>query len=185
MPTSTALQMMRPAGVWDPVRPAIISPDARNDASWRDGFEAGYLDKDRQLAYAFTLVRAVGVFINADQVKDGELKSFKDLLAPKWKGKIAISDPRTIGSTFWPLTIARLRSGDGIMKQLLVDQEPVLSRDRNQLTEFMVRGRYPIGVGLNVLALQDFQARGVGKNVKTIALPELDYQAAGSRPQAH
>ena len=100
MPTSTALQVMRPAGVWDPVRPAIISPDARNDASWRDGFEAGYLDKDRQLAYAFTLVRAVGVFINADQVKDGELKSFKDLLAPKWKGKIAISDPRTIGSTF-------------------------------------------------------------------------------------
>ena len=180
MPTSTALQVLRPAGVWDPVRPVIIAPEARNDASWRDGFEAGYLDKDRQLVYAFTLVRAVGVFINADQVKDGELKSFKDLLAPKWKGKIAVSDPRTIGSTFWPLTIARLRLGDGIMKQLLVDQEPVLSRDRNQLTEFMVRGRYPIGIGLNVLALQDFQAHGVGKNVKTIALSELDYQASGS-----
>ena len=125
-------------------------------------------------------MRAVGIFVDTDQVKDGELKSFKDLLAPKWKGKIAVSDPRTIGSTFWPLTVARLRLGDGIMKQLLVDQEPVLSRDRNQLTEFMVRGRYPIGIGLNVLALQDFQAHGVGKNVKTLALPELDYQAAGS-----
>src|SRR5262249_28528571 len=63
---------------------------------------------------------------------------------------------------------------------LLVDQEPVLSRDRNQLTEFMVRGRYPIAIGLNALALQDFQAKGVGKNVRTIVLPEMDYQSSGS-----
>ena len=180
MPMSTALQVLKPAGVWDPVRPAIITPEARNDASWRGGFEAGFLDRDRRLAYAFTLVRAVGVFVNVDRVKDGELTSVKDLLASKWKGKIAISDPRVIGSSFWPLTVARLKLGDAIMKQLLVDQEPVLSRDRNQLTEFMVRGRYPIAIGLNALALQDFQVHGVGKNVRTLLLPELDYQASGS-----
>jgi ABC-type Fe3+ transport system substrate-binding protein len=44
----------------------------------------------------------------------------------------------------------------------------------------MVRGRYPIAIGLNGLALQDFQAHGVGKNVKTWLLPELDYQSSGS-----
>ena len=180
MPTSTALQVLRPAGIFDPIRGAVIAPDARNDAHWRGGFEAGFLDRDRNLAYAFTLVRAAGTFVNVDRVKDGDLKGFKDLLDPKWKGKIAISDPRVIGSTFWPLTIARLKLGDSIMKQLLVDQEPVLSRDRNQLTEFMVRGRYPIAIGLNALALQDFQAKGVGKNIKTILLPEMDYQSSGS-----
>ncbi len=180
MPTSTALQVLKPAGVWDPVRPAIISPDAKKDANWRGGFEAGFLDKEKKLAYAFSLLRAVGTFVNVDQVKEGELKSFKDLLAPRWKGKIAISDPRVIGSTFWPLTVARQKLGDGIMKQLLVDQEPVLSRDRNQLSEFMVRGRYPIAIGLNNLAVQDFQAHGVGKNVQTVLLPEMDYQSSGS-----
>src|SRR3989442_6588578 len=180
MPMSTALQVLKPAGVWDPVRPAIITPEARTAASWRGGFEAGFLDRDRRLAYAFTLVRSVGIFVNVDQVKDGELRSVKDLLAPRWKGRIAISDPRTIGSTFWPLTVARLKVGDGIMKQILVDQEPVLSRDRNQLSEFMIRGRYPLGIGLNILAIQDFQAKGVGKNIKTISLPELDYQSGGS-----
>lgn len=180
IPTSTALQVLKPAGIWDPIRPAIISPEAKSNANWRDGFEAGFLDKDKQIAYSFSLVRAVGVFANVDLLKDGEVQSFKDLLAPRWKGKIAISDPRVIGSTFWPLTVARLKLGDGIMKQLLVDQEPVLSRDRNQLTEFMVRGRYPLGIGLNILALQDFQGKGVGKNIKTIALPEMDYQSGGS-----
>jgi iron(III) transport system substrate-binding protein len=180
MPMTTALQVLKPAGIWDPVRPAIIAPEVRNDANWRGGFDAGFLDKDKRLAYSFTLVRAVGVFINVDRVKDGELKSVKDLLAPKWKGKIAISDPRVIGSSFWPLTIARLKLGDGIMKQLLIDQEPVLSRDRNQLSEFMVRGRYPVAIGLNALAIQDFQGHGVGKNIKTQLLPEMDYQASGS-----
>src|SRR5882724_3884199 len=180
MPMSTALQVLKPAGVWDPVRPAIVTPEARNDASWRGGFEAGFLDRDKRLAYAFTLVRAVGVFVNVDRIKEGELKGFKDLLAPRWKGKIVISDPRVIGSTFWPLTVARLKLGDGIMKQLLVDQQPVLSRDRNQLSEFMVRGRYPVGIGLNVLAIQDFQVHGVGRSVRTLPLPEFDYQSSGS-----
>ena len=180
MPMTTALQVLKPAGVWDPIRPAIILPEAKSDASWRGGFDAGFLDRERRLAYSFALVRAAGVFVNTDRVKDGELKSVSDLLAPKWKGKIAISDPRVIGSSFWPLTTARLRLGDGIMKQLLIDQEPVLSRDRNQLSEFMVRGRYPIAIGLNALAIQDFQAHGVGKNVKTLQLPEMDYQSSGS-----
>ena len=180
MPMSTALQVLKPAGVWDPIKPVIVAAEARNNANWRGGFDAGFLDRDRHLAYSFSLVRAPGVFVNVDQVKEGELKSVKDLLAPKWKGRIAISDPRTIGSTFWPLTAARLKLGDAIMKQILVDQEPVLSRDRNQLTEFMVRGRYPIAIGLNGLALQDFQSHGVGKNVKTWLLPELDYQSSGS-----
>ena len=179
IPTSTALQVMKQSGVWDPIRPVITQPEARSDASWRGGFDAGFLDRDK-LSYAFTLVRSLGVFVNADQVKVDELRSVKDLLAPKWKGKIVISDPRIIGSTFWPLTVARLALGDGIMKQLLIDQEPVLSRDRNQLSEFMLRGRYPIGIGLNVLAIQDFQAHGVGRNIKTHLLPEFDYQSAGS-----
>ena len=179
IPTSTALQVMKQSGVWDPIRPVITQPEARSDASWRGGFEAGFLDRDK-LSYAFTQVRSLGVFVNADQVKLDELRSVKDLLAPKWKGKIVISDPRIIGSTFWPLTVARLALGDGIMKQLLIDQEPVLSRDRNQLSEFMVRGRYPLGIGLNILAIQDFQAHGVGRNIKTHLLPEFDYQSAGS-----
>jgi len=179
IPTSTALQVMKQTGVWDPIRPAILAPEVRSDANWRGGFEAGFLDRDK-LSYAFALTRSLGVFVNADQVKDGELRGVKDLLAPKWKGRIVISDPRVIGSTFWPLTVARLKLGDGIMKQLLVDQQPVLSRDRNQLSEFMVRGRYPVGIGLNVLAIQDFQVHGVGRSVRTLPLPEFDYQSSGS-----
>src|SRR5262245_32779950 len=78
MPTSTALQVLKPAGIFDPVRPAIIAPGVRNDASWRGGFDAGFLDRDRRLAYAMTLVRALGLFVNTDKVKVEEIRSLKD-----------------------------------------------------------------------------------------------------------
>jgi ABC-type glycerol-3-phosphate transport system substrate-binding protein len=50
IPTSTALQVLRPAGVWEPVRPAIVLPEAKDDAGWDGGFERGFaLVKDRAL----------------------------------------------------------------------------------------------------------------------------------------
>src|SRR5262245_64806456 len=60
MPMTTALQVLKPAGVWDPVRPVIVAPEAKNNASWRGGFEAGFLDRDKNLAYAFTDRKRVG-----------------------------------------------------------------------------------------------------------------------------
>src|SRR5207244_5546385 len=41
MPTSTALQVLRPAGIFDPIRGAVIAPDPRNDPHWRGESEAG------------------------------------------------------------------------------------------------------------------------------------------------
>lgn len=180
IPTSTALQVLRPQGVWDPIKPVLIQPSVLDDKAWHDGFAAGFIDSDHELTYAFSLNRSEGVYINTDQVKDGEIRSFNDLLAPKWKGKMVLPDVRTIGSAFWPMTIARQKLGDEIIKQLFVDQQPLLSRDRTQITDFMVRGSYPVGVGPFPLRLQELQRQGLGKNLKTIQIPEFDYQSSGS-----
>lgn len=181
IPTTTALQVLAPAGVFDPIRPQMILPSATNAGAWREGFEAGFgLFKDRQIGYSFTLVRAKGLYVNAGQVKDGELKSFKDLLNPKWKGKISVADPRSIGSSFSPLTVARMKMGDEIMRQLFVDQQAVLASSGSQVAQFLVRGSYPIGIGLDGTVLRDFQNQGVGKDVKPLFLPELDYQSGAA-----
>jgi iron(III) transport system substrate-binding protein len=175
IPTSTALQVLRPAGVWDPVRPAIVLPEVLDDAGWDGGFERGFSAvKDRALAYAFCAVRGAGVTINTDLVKDDQVKSLTDLLNPRWKGKLLLPDVRTMGDSFWSMTSARLNLGDDIIKKLFVDQEPALSRDTRQIAEFMVRGRYPIALGVNPLLLSQFQKQGLGKNLKTLHFPEMD-----------
>jgi iron(III) transport system substrate-binding protein len=174
IPTSTELQVLRPAGVWDPIRPAIILPEAKDDAGWEGGFERGFsVVKDRALTYGFVANRGGGITINIDLVKE-EIKGLNDLLNPKWKGKLLLPDVRTMGDTFWPMTSARLNLGDDIIKKLFVDQEPVLSRDSRQVAEFMVRGRFPIALGVNPLLLSQFQRQGLGKNLRLVHAPEMD-----------
>ena len=175
IPTSTALQVLRPAGVWDPIRPAIVLPEVKDEAAWEGGFERGFaLVKDRALAYGFVAQRGSGISVNPDLVKDEQIRGLTDLLNPKWKGKLLLPDVRTMGDAFWAMTSARLNLGDDIIKKLFVDQEPVLSRDTRQMAEFMVRGRYPIALGINPLLLAQFQKQGLGKNLKLFHFPEMD-----------
>ena len=50
----------------------------------------------------------------------------------------------------------------------------MLSRDTRQIAEFMVRGRYPIALGVNPVLLSQFQKQGLGKNLKIFHFPEMD-----------
>jgi iron(III) transport system substrate-binding protein len=179
IPTSTALQVLRPAGVWDPVRPAIVLPEVKD--GWEGGFERGFaLVKDRALCYGFVAVRGGGVTINTDMVKEDQVRGLKDMLDPRWKGKLLLPDVRVMGDAFWPMTAARLNMGDDIIKKLFVDQEPVLSRDSRQVAEFMVRGRYPIALGVNPQLLATFQRQGLAKNLKLLHFPEMASMSSSS-----
>ena len=44
----------------------------------------------------------------------------------------------------------------------------MITHDRRQLVEWLVRGRYPIALGLNEYVLVSFQKKGVGKNVTAV-----------------
>jgi len=179
IPTSTALQVLRPAGVWDPVRPVIVLPEVKD--GWEGGFERGFaLVKDRALCYGFVAVRGGGVTINTDQVKEGEVRGLKDLLDPRWKGKLLLPDVRVMGDSFWPMTAARLSMGDDVIKKLFVEQEPVLSRDNRQVAEFMVRGRYPIALGVNPQILATYQKQGLAKNLKLLHFAEMATMSSSS-----
>ena len=179
IPTSTALQVLRPAGVWDPVRPVIVLPEVTD--GWEGGFERGFaLVKDRALCYGFVAVRGGGVTINTDQVKEGEVRGLKDLLDPRWKGKLLLPDVRVMGDSFWPMTAARLSMGDDVIKKLFVEQEPVLSRDNRQVAEFMVRGRYPIALGVNPQILATYQKQGLAKNLKLLHFAEMATMSSSS-----
>src|SRR5579859_5072547 len=181
VPATEPLVQAVPQGAIDPIRPLIVRPDVLDDKSWTDGFEGGWLDTGKQYSYAITRSRSQSLWVDTNQVKDGEIKSYKDLLDPKWNGKIFAGDLRTKGSGFWPGTTLRLKTGsDDVIKQVWKDTNAVLSTDARQLTEQMVRGAYPIGLGaISLPILLDFLAQGQGKNLKPIPTPELDYVNSG------
>lgn len=182
MPPQEQLRQTRPAGGLDPIRPAIIVPEVMDDRSWLDGFEGGFYDTEKRWGYALASQKSVEFWINTDEVKDGEITSIKDVLNPKWKGKILGGDPRTKGSGFNSATVMRLTSGDDeIIRKLFVGQEVVLGTDARQLTEFMARGKYAIGIGaVDNIIIKDFLTEGVGKSIKPIPMPEVDYVYANN-----
>lgn len=182
MPTQEQLRQVRKSGGLEPIRPLIIRPDVLDDAVWLDGFEGGFNDTEKKWGYAIGRQRDTPVWVNRDMIKEGELTTLKDMLDPKWKGKIVAGDPRTKGSGFLPLTAARIHTkSDDVVRQLFKDQEPTISTDARQLTEFMVRGRYAIGFGaVDRVIIEDFRSQGMGNNIQVNPVAEFEYLNAGS-----
>jgi iron(III) transport system substrate-binding protein len=182
MPTQEMLRQVRPANGIDPIRPIIVRPELLQDTTWRDGFEGGFNDVEKKMGYSIARDVETQIWVNTDEVKPGEISTLNDLLDPKWRGKMVGGDPRTKGSGFVPTAMFRMITGsDDVVKKLWVEQEVVVSTDARQLTEFMVRGRYAVGVGaVDRRILSDFQEQGLGKNLERVFIPELLYTNAGS-----
>jgi iron(III) transport system substrate-binding protein len=155
-------------GYFQPVRDFIIDPSLVKDETWRGGFEAGFRDNAKAYMYGFTQYVTDLIKINRDAIPADALNSASALLDPKWKGKIVMYDPRAGGAGTLAVTMLRKQLGDSAIKTLLVDQQPVLSTDKRQFTEWVVRGRYPIGIGVVDPYLAPFREQGLQFNVGSL-----------------
>ncbi len=172
IPTITGFSVF-PEGIFDPLRPVLFRPDVLDDTVWRGGLDFGFMDDDKKWVFLMGWNLGTPLWINTDLVQEAEIKSSKDLLEPKWKGKIASFDPRTGGFSASPMTAMRLKHGDDVIKRLYGDQEAAISRDPRQLAEFVLRGRYPIGIGINSPVVDDFRTEGLAKNMKALYLEDF------------
>jgi iron(III) transport system substrate-binding protein len=167
------------SGGLDPVRPVFIQrPDIVDDANWVDGFEGGWLDKNKQMGY--TPVANVGgnqLWINTDVVGNDEIKTFEDLLNPKWQGRIELQDPRVSGDSYVFLTSLRLNTGsDALMRRLLVDQKPIIATDPRNTIERLIRGAIAVASGPRAATLGPFEEQGLTKKLKLLYLPEVQFK---------
>jgi iron(III) transport system substrate-binding protein len=164
------------SGVPEPFRSAVIRPEFMEDKVWRDTFEAGFPDTEKKWAYGTTRSAERRLWINTEIVKEGEIKEVKDLMDPKWKGKIIGTDLRNMGSASYPASLVRRFFGDEGIKRIWKDNEVVLSRDARISTEAMVRGQYAVGIGAvdEGILKSDFLPVGVGKQLKPVLLDNFD-----------
>jgi len=139
----TTINVLHPQKMIDPLKPLLILPEVTDGAKWKRG-KPWFVDKEGQ--YILQLFSSVDtlIFINADHVKPEEMRSAKDLLNPKWMGKIVTDDPTASGSGGGTAVHFYTQLGPEFIKKLYVGQKPVISRDRRQITDWLARGVYPI-----------------------------------------
>ena len=169
---STSVVTLYGEKMLDPLKPLLLQPEVTEGKYWKKG--APYF-ADPERAYLLILFASVDslLFINTDFVKPEELRSAKDLLNPKWKGKISTEDPRLPGGSGVQSAVHfYTQMGPEFVKQLYVDQQPVIQRDRRILTDWMARGTQPICLTCHIDDARDLMKEGY-KLVEVFELSDM------------
>ena len=144
----------------DPIKPLLILPEVLDGSKWKKG-SLWFMDPEQQYVLRLFSSESEEFSINTQQVKPDELRSAKDLLDPKWKGKIATHDPTVPGTGSNQAARFYVQFGEEFAKKLYVDQQPAISRDERQLTDWLLRGTYPIVFGVNDARIEEMRKEGM------------------------
>ena len=128
-----------------PIAPHLSLPDVVDESKWWHG-KHKYLDPQTKHVFVF-VANAGGVNINYNTklVNPKEFKSYRDLLKPKWKGKITAMDPRMRGADTPLLFMYYMPSlGPEFMKQLYGGQKVTIARDYRQPIDWLAKGKFSI-----------------------------------------
>ena len=159
--TTTIVSSLLPAGALDPIAPALVGPDDQDGSKWLGG-KYNFADAPAQYDVIFTGGVHMPLIYNPSLVSAGEIHSYRDLLNPKWKGKIAMYDPRGAGAGLSMMTLF-YRSptlGKDYITQL-VGQDLSFTKDDRQLADWIARGTYAVGLAQQDFATLELKKKGV------------------------
>lgn len=158
-----ALGQLKDIGFYQPLAPAL-QPEIMTDDKWTGGFAAGWMDLERKIYYAFDGTIQNPVLVNWDVVSKTSFRTLEDLLKPEFAGKVVWHDPRLTGTgNGTSQTLFHNLGKDGLI--VLYKNKVVYTSNSQQIAEWIVRGRYPIAIGLEPNTLNEFQGQGIGMNV--------------------
>lgn len=152
--TTTALLSLVPANAIVPLQPYLMGPETRDVSKWKDK-KLRFSDETGKYNLFFGARVQVAFVYNTEltppATMQSKIKTWQDLLNPEWKGKIAMLDPRQAGagldlSTFW-YTNEKRGLGKEFMRKLFATQDVFVSKEEQQMLDFVARGRHMIAIG--------------------------------------
>jgi len=143
--TTTAYEVFYRAKILDSVRAALILPDVIDESKWWLG-QHHYIDPEGQ--YIFVYVGNVGQYVSyhTKSVEPGEIRSYRDFLRPKWKGKILSRDPKISGSQRIGLRMFyhTPELGADFIRRLYGEMDITITQEIRQATDWLARGKFAI-----------------------------------------
>ncbi len=167
----------RRLGITTPLRPSLILPEVVDPKLWYTQNELPFGDEEGHL-FAFIASPNPDIIVNGDMVNSEEIKSWHDLLDPKWKGKIIWADPSMAGSGFnavSTLVYNKILDWD-FYRQMVSRQQIQLTRDMRQQVDWLARGKFSVAISAESTPIAEFIKEGV--NLRRVAVKEGTYVTA-------
>jgi iron(III) transport system substrate-binding protein len=162
----TALYPLIKTNGLDPLPPALAGPNGRDPSAWLNG-AFDYADRAGQYVLVMSSIYAPTLTYSAAHVNIAEVTSWWDLLDPKWRGRMAMIDPRSSGAGQSMVTWLYVTEGFGkdYLRQLFA-QNVTFSRDDRQVADWVARGQYLLQLSGSVFMVADMRSRGINIDMR-------------------
>jgi iron(III) transport system substrate-binding protein len=143
----TMVLVYHKSGVLQPLPPLMILPEVTDQTKWWSKKHL-YSDPDEKHVFMAQGDAGSGIAaINTNFVKPGEIQSWWDLLAPKYKGKFVMTDPDSAGNIGnWRFLYYSPELGPKFIKRLLTETQVAFGGNEHQMMDWVGSGKYHMHV---------------------------------------
>ena len=131
----------------------LIDPEVNDKSKWFQG-KHHYTDLDSRYIFTWGASPAYNIAYNTKQVDPNEIRSYADVLNPKWNGKIVSWSPAAqgTGASSVPMWL-NPKIGETWFRRWANEMNVTIVTDARQGAEWVAIGRFAIGMfGLNTQA---------------------------------
>jgi ABC-type Fe3+ transport system substrate-binding protein len=143
---NTGLTRLLPDGALQSIPELLVDTDVTDQSKWFDG-KHHYTDPEHRYIFTWGASPSYIVSYNTEMVDPEEIKSYWDLLDPKWKGKIVSTSPAAqgAGASSVPLFLNE-KIGEEWFRRWANEMDVTIVGDARQGAEWVALGRFPIGM---------------------------------------
>ena len=171
--SGTMVLVLFKGAILDPLPPALILPENSDQSLW---FTNKHLYADPKGQYVFIMQgnaqSHIGAY-NTKLVNPDEIKSYWDVLHPKWKGKMVAYDPKARGH------IQTIRGvyynpilGPEFVRRLFGEMDLTISRDQRLILDWVAQGKFHISIFSTRNDIVDASKKGLPLGVLEVSPAE-------------
>jgi iron(III) transport system substrate-binding protein len=119
-----------------------------DESRWWQG-RHHYVDAENKYIFIYeATVQSGDIAYNTQLVQPEDLKSYWDLLEPKWRGKIVAMDPKVSGAVSRGIRFFYFQAelGPNFITRLFGETDLTLARDFTQMLDWLAAGKFSLGI---------------------------------------
>lgn len=163
---NTFFGVAKKVGGTESMPPALILPEVRDPKLYYTVNELPWADEDKHI-FSFFAYPNSDIHLNTDFIKPANIQSWRDLLDPRYKGKIIWSDPSVAGSGlngFATLIYHKVLDLD-FYREIASKQDIMVTRDLRLQVDWLARGKAWIAISAEGTPVAEFVKAGAPLDV--------------------